>query len=183
MNHPVEMIASHLKQVRETLGLSVEEVCKALDISSEQYLSYEQAREDIPIGLLTSFCNTYDVSLANLVTGEEPKLSVYAINRKGKGLEVERYPGYDYVSLAHQFFHKKCYPFIVTVSPEKEPAKMNKHNGHEFDFVLQGSIKCKIGEKEIILEEGDSIYFDSVYPHGIQANMDEPARFLAIVLE
>ena len=54
MNHPIEMIASHLKQVRETLGLSVEEVCKALDISSEQYLNYEQAREDIPIGLLTS---------------------------------------------------------------------------------------------------------------------------------
>ena len=150
MNHPIEMIASHLKQVRETLGLSVEEVCKALDISSEQYLNYEQAREDIPIGLLTSFCNTYDVSLANLVTGEEPKLSVYAINRKGKGMQVERYPGYDYVSLAHQFFHKKCYPFIVTVSPEKEPAKMNKHNGHEFDYVLQGSLKCKIGEKEII---------------------------------
>ncbi len=88
MNHPIEMIASHLKQVRETLGLSVEEVCKALDISSEQYLNYEQAREDIPIGLLTSFCNTYDVSLANLVTGEEPKLSVYAINRKGRGMQV-----------------------------------------------------------------------------------------------
>ena len=47
MNHPIEMIASHLKQVRETLGLSVEEVCKALDISSEQYLNYEQAREEL----------------------------------------------------------------------------------------------------------------------------------------
>ena len=69
-------------------------------------------------------------------------------------MQVERYPGYDYVSLAHQFSIKKCYPFIVTVSPEKEPAKMNKHNGHEFDYVLQGSLKCKIGEKEIILEEG-----------------------------
>ena len=71
----------------------------------------------------------------------------------------------------------------TTVSPEKEPAKMNKHNGHEFDYVLQGSLKCKIGEKEIILEEGDSIYFDSVYPHGIQSNTDQPAKFLAIVLE
>ena len=60
---------------------------------------------------------------------------------------------------------------------------MNNQTGHEMDVGLQGSIKCKIGEKEIILEEGDSIYFDSVYPHGIQANTDEPARFLAIVLE
>lgn len=183
MNHPLETIASHLQQVRETLGLSEADVAKALEIPTEQYIRYEQAQEDIPIGQLTSFCNIYDVSLANLVTGEEPKLSVYAVNRKGQGMQAERYPGYDYVSLAHQFFHKKCYPFIVTVDPEKDSAKMNKHNGHEFDYILEGSIKCQIGQKEIVLEEGDSIYFDSHYAHGIQSATDRPAKFLAIVLE
>lgn len=183
MNNPLEKIASHLKQVRETLSLTPEEVAQTLDVPAEQYLRYEQALEDIPIGQLTSFCTTYDVSLVSLVTGEEPKLSVYAVNRQGKGLEVERYPGYDYVSLAHQFYQKKCYPFIVTVDPEKQPAKMNTHTGHEFDYVLSGRVKCRIGQKEIVLEAGDSLYFDARYEHGIQSDTDTSARFLAIVLD
>ena len=183
MSNPLEQVAQRLKQVRETLGLSKTEVSQTLGIPVEQYQRYEAAEEDIPIGQLTSFCNTYDVSLANLVTGDEPKMTVYAINRKGKGLEVERYPGYEYVSLAHQFYQKKCYPFIVTVVPEKAPAKMNKHDGHEFDYVLEGTVKCIIGQKEIILETGDSLYFDARYDHGIQSASDAPAKFLAIVLE
>ena len=58
---------------------------------------------------------------------------------------------------------------------------MNKHNGHEFDYVLQGSLKCKIGEKEIILEEGDSIYYDSIVPHHVHAYEGQAAKILAVI--
>ncbi|MFR4008684.1 MAG: cupin domain-containing protein [Christensenellales bacterium] len=40
-----------------------------------------------------------------------------------------------------------------------------------------------MGQKEIILEAGDSLYFDARYDHGIQSASDAPAKFLAIVLE
>ena len=37
--------------------------------------------------------------------------------------------------------------------------------------------------KTMILEEGDSIYFDSSKPHGMLAVGDKPVRFLAFTVE
>lgn len=39
------------------------------------------------------------------------------------------------------------------------------HEGEECGLVLKGRLKVKWGSKEYILEEGDSIYFDSTVPH------------------
>jgi quercetin dioxygenase-like cupin family protein len=40
----------------------------------------------------------------------------------------------------------------------------------------------KINDKELILNEGDSIYFDSSLPHGMKALHNKPVKFLAVVL-
>jgi len=39
------------------------------------------------------------------------------------------------------------------------------HEGEECGYVISGTLKVKWGDKEYILEEGDSIYFDSTVPH------------------
>jgi len=39
-----------------------------------------------------------------------------------------------------------------------------------------------IGGRELILDPGDSVYFDSSQPHGMKALNGEPARFLAIII-
>jgi quercetin dioxygenase-like cupin family protein len=36
--------------------------------------------------------------------------------------------------------------------------------------------------KEIILNPGDSLYFDSLQPHGMRALDGKPARFLAAIM-
>ena len=40
-----------------------------------------------------------------------------------------------------------------------------------------------LGGKTIVLEEGDSIYFDSTKPHGMRAIGNQPVRFLAFTVE
>ena len=40
-----------------------------------------------------------------------------------------------------------------------------------------------IGGKTMILEEGDSIYFDATKPHGMLAVGDKPVKFLAFTVE
>jgi len=48
--------------------------------------------------------------------------------------------------------------------------------------VLEGSLKLYIHDNEIILTEGDSIYFDSSYGHAMVALNDKPARMLVVVM-
>ena len=39
------------------------------------------------------------------------------------------------------------------------------------------------GDQEIVLNEGDSIYFNPTYPHGQRCNGDVPATFLTMIAE
>jgi len=48
--------------------------------------------------------------------------------------------------------------------------------------MLEGQLKILIGDNELILNPGDSLYFDSGLPHGMQAMNGRVARFVAVVL-
>ena len=116
--------------------------------------------------------------------GDEPKMSSYFVTRKNKGVAVERVKAYKYQSLAAGFAHRKGNPFLVTVHPKPEgtPIYRNTHPGQEFNYVLQGRMLIEVNGKQLILEEGDSIYFDSEQPHGMMALDGEKVCFLAIIL-
>ncbi|WP_368338144.1 cupin domain-containing protein, partial [Parabacteroides merdae] len=51
-----------------------------------------------------------------------------------------------------------------------------------YNMVLKGRMLLQINNKELILEEGDSIYFNSELPHGMKALDGEKVSFLAIIL-
>lgn len=74
--------------------------------------------------------------------------------------------------------------FLVTVTPDTEetPVNYNSHAGQEFNYILEGTVKIFINDHEIILNEGDSIYFDSGNKHAMKALNGKTAKFLAIIL-
>jgi len=43
-------------------------------------------------------------------------------------------------------------------------------------------LKITINENEVILNEGDSIFFDSTYDHVMEALNDRPVKILAVVM-
>ena len=75
-------------------------------------------------------------------------------------------------------------PFVVTVEPkpDREPIHYNSHAGQEFSLVLEGRMMVNIDGKELILNEGDSLYFNSKLPHGMKALDGKTVRFLAIIM-
>ena len=119
------------------------------------------------------------------MVAEEPHMRSYCVTRKGQGLSGERSKAYKYQSLASGFANRKAEVFIVTVEPKPNVHTVykNTHPGQEFNMVLEGTMELYINGKTIILEEGDSIYFDSSKPHGMLAKGDKPVRFLAFTVE
>ena len=57
------------------------------------------------------------------------------------------------------------------------------HGGQEFNYVVDGSITLVFQDREIVLNAGDSIYFNPNYPHGQRCNGDAPATFITIIAE
>jgi transcriptional regulator with XRE-family HTH domain len=181
MNEQIQQIAARIKELREIAGVSAESFANELSISKETLLEYEKGEFDIPVGFLHKVAQRFGLDFSALLRGEEPKLHIYAVTRKGKGLNVDRRKQYKYESLVSNFVHKKADPFIVTVEPDT-PLESNTHHGQEFNYVLEGSLLIVVDGHEVALNQGDSIYFDSGYEHAMKALNDLPAKFLAIIV-
>lgn len=183
MSENVRKIAMRIRELREIAGVSAETLANEFGIPHDTFHSYERGDSDIPVSLLFKVAHRFNVELTDLLTGESPKLHVYSLTREGQGVSIERRRRYAYRSLACNFIHKKAEPFHVTVQPEPPgtPVSLSSHPGQEFDYLLEGKLKIIIDGHELVLNPGDSLYFDSGYDHGMQALDDRPAKFLAIV--
>jgi transcriptional regulator with XRE-family HTH domain len=184
MSLQIHEIASRIKVLREISGISLETFAHEFEITSVQLAEYESGKTDIPVGYLLKLAHRFHLDLASLLKGDEPKLHVFTVVRKGKGIHVERRKQYQYENLASNFVQKKVEPFIVTIEPKKPDFKLeyNTHAGQEFNYVLEGSVMIIIDEHEIILNQGDSVYFDSGYKHAMKAMNKQKARFLAVIV-
>jgi mannose-6-phosphate isomerase-like protein (cupin superfamily) len=184
MNDQIRMIADRIRGLRDIGRLSIEECAQKLGVPAETYRAYEGGTSDIPASFLYQVAGLFHVELSALLTGEEPRLRLYAVTRAGKGVAVDRRRDYDYQSLAFNFVDKKMEPFLITVAPraEDDPVPMNTHPGQEFTYLLEGTLKVVVEGHEILLSPGDSLYFDARHSHGVKAVGASPARFLAVIL-
>lgn len=183
MSEELKMIAVRIKELREICGYSVEETAKVLGISIETYLKYEECGEDIPISAIYKLANEFSVDFSEILTGKSPKLNTYCTTRKDNGINVDRYQGYHFESLCYKFKNRFMEPMIVTVAPDNKDHTLVTHSGQEFNYVLKGTVLVEIGNESVILNEGDSVYFDSTLPHGQQALNGEEAKFLTVIAE
>ena len=179
----IKLIAQRIKELREISELSEQSIAKDLNISVEKYKEYESGNIDIPVSFLYEIAGKFKVELTVLLTGEEPRLQRFSVVRKDKGLSIDRRKEYKYQDLAFNFIHKKSEIFIVTVDSSKEEKTVNKysHPGQEFNYILEGQMKFFFQDKEIILNAGDSVYFDSGYDHAMLALGNSQLKFLAII--
>lgn len=184
MNEEIKQIATRLIGLRDALEISPEEMAKICNLTTEEYLLLESGTVDISVSVLYQISHHFNIELTTLMFGDEPKMSSYFVTRKGKGITVERVKAYKYQSLAAGFSKRKADPFLVTVHPKEEdtPMFLNSHPGQEFNMVLSGRLLLSINGKELILEEGDSIYFNSELPHGMKALDGEKVCFLAMIM-
>ena len=184
--HKLSEVASRIKELRDIMGWSITEMSEKTDVSEETYISYESGTVDIPFSFIHKCALAFDVELTELLEGHTAKLSSYTITRKGKGQGTAKEDGIDIANLAPKFKDKLAEPYWVkyeySASQQNKPIKLSTHSGQEFDLVLSGRLKVQIGDHTEILDEGDSIYYNSSTPHGMIAVDGKDCVFCAVVM-
>ncbi|MDR1371592.1 MAG: cupin domain-containing protein [Dysgonamonadaceae bacterium] len=181
MNEQIKQISERLKGLRDSLEYTIEEMAERCQRTAEEIERYEAGETDIPMSFLFDVAQKFNLNTSTLISGEEPRMKAYFVTRAGKGKSVERNRAYRYQELASGFRNPNIEPFEVTVEPNEQKSSLNSHNGEEFDYILEGRLLFTINNKELTLNSGDSIYFDSSNPHGMKALDGKAVRFLAII--
>jgi transcriptional regulator with XRE-family HTH domain len=183
MSDQMMQIAMRIADLREAADLTAGQMAETCGIPEAEYESYESGQTDIPISFLLKLNEVFRVDMTELLTGETPRLNVLSVTRKGRGQEIRREDQYIYKNLAYNFLHRKIEPLYVTIEPDENKELIpNSHDGQEFDYVLRGAMRIVVGEHDITLCEGDSIYYDSRTPHAMQASGGGTVHFLAMVI-
>ena len=179
-------IATRIKELREIMGYSVAQMAEKTNVDEAQYLSYESGKTDIPFSFIHKCALAFDVEMTELLEGSSARLSTYTVTRKGQGQETAKEDGIDIANLAPKFKDKLAEPYWVkyeySADQQNKPIHLTTHSGQEFDLVLSGKLKVQVGTHTEILEEGDSIYYNSSTPHGMIAVDGKDCVFCAVVM-
>ncbi|MBQ1947740.1 MAG: AMP-binding protein [Clostridia bacterium] len=186
MDYSLKEVAGRIKDLREAKGYSPEELARLTGVSVEDYKILEQGETDFSFTFIYKCAKACGVEVVDILEGTSTTLTSFAITRKGEGLKIVKKHGVVYNNLAPKFKDKLAEPFLVKFPylPEEQnaPMKLNSHNGQELDIIVKGSLKVQIGNHVDILNEGDSIFYNSIIPHGMIAVSEGGCEFNAVVL-
>ena len=186
MNNQLMEVAFRIKEMREVCGFSEEEMAAKTDITVEEYLEYEKGTVDFPFSFIHKCAKAFGIGKTDLLEGQSSNLSSYTVTRKGQGKITSKEDGIEINNLAPLFRNKLAEPYLAKYEYREElqnqPIHTITHGGQEFDIVLSGKLKVRVGNHTEVLEEGDSIYYKSSTPHGMIAVDGEDCTFLAVVI-
>ena len=179
-------VVERIRELRLDCGYTPERMSELTGIPLEDYLRYESGETDLPFSFIHKCAMTFGVEMMELLEGSAPRLSSYTVTRRGGGQLTSKEPGTEIKAIAPLFKNRKADPYWVryeySEAEQNVPIHQNTHGGQEFDLIMEGRLKVKIGEHTEVLGPGDSIFYNSSTPHGMIAVDGADCVFCAVIL-
>ncbi len=186
VNNQLLDVALRIREMREIVGFSIPEMAEKTEITISRYEEYESGSVDLPFTFMHKCAKIFGLELSELLEGRSAKLTGYTVTRKGKGMVTASEEGITIQDMAAMFRQKLATPYWVTYQYSQElqsrPIHTTTHDGQEFDLVIKGAMRIRVGEHEEVLREGDSIFYKSSTPHGMIAIDGQDCVFLSMIM-
>jgi transcriptional regulator with XRE-family HTH domain len=183
-DHPE--IGEQLRARRHELGWSLRDLADRLGVSPSLISQIERGRANPSVSTLYSIVQALDISLDELLFNErrpaEPPIAG-PIQRANERHRIRLASGvlWDRLTTVSEpgveFLHV-TYEVGGASSPEDA---FQRHAGHEWGFVLSGTLEVIIGFRTYTLEPGDAVSLDSTTPHRLANRGDVPVHAIWFV--
>jgi transcriptional regulator with XRE-family HTH domain len=169
-------LGQKVKTLRQRKGLTLQQMADKTNLSVPLLSQIESEVVAPPVATLLKISKALNVNIGYFFQEEESGKRAVIV-RKNERKQVFRRihedpskVGYYYESLAYPKADKHMEPFQVQFEvKKKEDLLFFNHKGEEFVFVLEGQLECNYEDETFLLEPGDSLYFDSSFPHAFRA--------------
>ncbi|MCF6358546.1 MAG: XRE family transcriptional regulator [Draconibacterium sp.] len=187
MKH-INKIGKKIKVFREFRQISVDDLALSANLDVD-LLEHIENKGNVPsLGHLMKISRALGVRLGTFLDDQEQigPVVIKSTDKKASmsfSTKDERNKEHlNFFSLAANKSGRHMEPFIIEIEPQKEPDyKLSTHEGEEFIFVLDGEIEINYGKDIYLLNQGDSIYLDSIVAHNIHAAGNKAAKILGVV--
>lgn len=176
-------LGSQIRTARKAAGISVRELARRIDVSASFISQVELGRARPAIGTLYAIVSELGLSLDGLLQDSRPTSNGSSSPRRvnspsGPAAGMPGYqPAHSRANIRMgEVLWERLTPtddpradFLRIVYPAHSescsPDNLQRHDGWEYGFVLEGKLDVQVMFESQTLVEGDSINFDSGLPH------------------
>ena len=183
-----KIVGEKIKAFRESRSLSMEELAQRSGLAIEQIERIE-GNIDLPsLAPLIKIARVLGVRLGTFLDDQDETGPV--VCRKSGQMDSISFSNNAIHSRKHMEYHslsrskadRHMDPFIIDVNPtDDNDFVLSSHEGEEFIMVMEGTMEICYGKNTYLLEEGDSIYYDSIVPHHVHGYQGQAAKILAVI--
>lgn len=158
-------VGEKIKELRKEKGMSIADLANKSELSPSLISQIERNMVTPSIASLWKIAQSLQVSVGYFFD-EETKDITNPVVKKGKRKKIIASNNNAIYELLSPDLNRKIEFLYITIKPGDYSTKdFVTHEGEECGIVIKGKLMVKMKDREYILEEGDSIYFDSTIPH------------------
>lgn len=183
------IIGEKIKSLRTAKEISIEELAERSGLAIEQIRRIEE-NIDIPsLAPLIKIARTLGVRLGTFLDDQINETGAVICRHEEEddtisfsNNAVDARQHLHYHSLSRSKTDRHMEPFVIDIDANQDKEfQLSAHEGEEFIMVLKGTLEINYGKQTYLLEEGDTIYYDSIVPHHVHAFEGQAARILAVI--
>jgi len=165
-----QVVRARLRSLRNTLGLSLDELAARTNLSPSTISRVETGKRTISLDILLPLANALQVDLDALldVSSDEDVVIRPVPNRSGKRTTwmLSRPTG-------------NAVAMKIRLEPTRRTSEPRVHPGHEWFFVIEGNVRLSLGQRDVTVATGEAAEFGTMTPHVLSA-IGGPAELIAI---
>lgn len=175
VDRTLDAVGARLRQLRRRRDITLAELATETGISTSTLSRLEAGLRRPTLEQLLPLARAYGVTLDELVdappTGN-PRINLRPIAcRDGSTiLPLTRRPG-----------GIQAYKFVLPTGDDDAEPDLRTHEGYDWVYVLNGTLRLVLGEHDIRLRPGEAAEFDTATPHWFGATSAGPVEFLSLV--
>lgn len=178
-------LGSKLRQLRMRKKIALTELGKHTGLSASMLSQLENGKLIPTLPTLARVAMVFDVGL-DYFFGTRRRAGLFEVVRKEERMrfpndvDAER-PGFYFEVLAFKANNKPIEAYLAEFpAREESEAFQHTHSGAELLHLLEGQLEVIYQDETVVLEAGDSAYFDATELHSYRGVSEEPAKALVI---
>src|SRR5471030_1017825 len=172
----------HLKILRKKLGITLESLAASSGMTKSYLSKVERGLNTPSIAAALKIAKALNVNVEYLFSDATSPTEAYSLIRENqRKLVPSSAKATSYALLAHPPHDRNLLPFIVFPPSQFSNSTFKEHVGEEFLFVHEGSIEIDFMIEQVILEQGDALYFNAQKPHRIRSVSEPLAKLLVVI--
>ena len=167
-NEVVVRIAQKIRSTRLEKNMTIQQLATRTNVSKGLLSKIENSRTVPSLPVFVTLIQSLDISLKDffrdivLLNGKD-----YLLVKKDEYTNMEREgrTGFNYQYILSQTLTTCTMEAVILELDPGAKGRPSTTDGYEFKYMISGSCEYQINNETVLLDEGDSIYFDASIPH------------------